>query len=808
MNTATTPTMNTAHNSLLARLLASENITVIHRPDAKTAWFDMKKRELVLPMWQCDKQEVYDFLVGHEVGHAKFTPADEWAESAVAIGGKKNSKIAADYLNVVEDARIERMIKREFPGLRRDFIEGYKTLSAMDIFKLKGKDISTLSLIDRINLFYKLGVHIGTEVPFTEEERVFLPRINDARTFADVVVVATELYNFAKKQKEDEQSEEKSEQSTEENSDDESESEQSEQSEQSEKSEQSESTEENSDDSSESEKSESESESTEISDDASADVEESSEDDTGDDSAVESTQDTEITPDGSETILSMNEGMMKFAKSNIIEQPIRVPSINTKKVVVDSVGFIELSNNSTTRDPSVVMRVDAAGGMENYLDQLGEVAFRKMVTENARSVDQMCKRFEVRRAARNYARQSSAKSGRISTRLLAKYKFSEDIFERITIKNDEKNHGIVILLDWSGSMAGTINSAIAQLGALLLFCRRVGIPAEVYFFSTYSKFIDDRFFAATGYSLAVARGQVLPHYDFKGDDAAFTNEVCGLPSGAAGSTHAVLRPFTLIQVYHSDMNNKTFARTMGRLLVHGRMVEHSVALVPHTALKLGETPLNESILAMRDIVNNFRTSKNSKVTFIALTDGEGTSILNGVPEVCENDAHDRRMEVSRVMIDEFNGRRYQVTYNDSHNDVAAACVSMFKDATGCDIIGIMMTQNLNYSPILESALARSISKDMEYNKRYAMIKALREESQTKFNKEKFFGISYAPYTQYFFVYVKSSNEMLKNIQAKKDALKFDRMKNKKSAETKKFIAECQATEVNRMFINRLMDIVS
>ena len=133
---------------------------------------------------------------------------------------------------------------------------------------------------------------------------------------------------------------------------------------------------------------------------------------------------------------------------------------------------------------------------------------------------------------------------------------------------------------------------------------------------------------------------------------------------------------------------------------------------------------------------------------------------------------------------------------------------MFKDATGCDIVGIMMTQNLNYSATLESALARSISKDMEYNKRYAMIKALREESQTKFNTEKFFGISYAPYTQYFFVYVKSSNEMLKNIQAKKDALKFDRMKNKKSAETKKFIAECQATEANRMFINRLMDIVS
>jgi hypothetical protein len=233
----------------------------------------------------------------------------------------------------------------------------------------------------------------------------------------------------------------------------------------------------------------------------------------------------------------------------------------------------------------------------------------------------------------------------------------------------------------------------------------------------------------------------------------------------------------------------------------------SYSLVPHAALKFGETPLNESILAMRDIVNNFRTSKNSKVTFIALTDGEGTSILNGVPEVSENDTNGRRMEVSRVMIDEFNGRRYQVTYNDAHNDVAAACVSMFKDATVCDIVGIMMTHHLLHSYILESALARSIPKGTDYIKSHAMIKALREESLTKFKTENFVGISYAPYTQYFFVHIKSGSPDEK-LQAKKDALKFDRMKNKKSAETKKFIAQCQATEANRIFINRLMDIVS
>ena len=70
------PMREASHHEIkgnLARLLASENLTVIHKA-VKTASFDVNKRVLTLPIWQGISNRVYDMLVGHEVGHALFTP--------------------------------------------------------------------------------------------------------------------------------------------------------------------------------------------------------------------------------------------------------------------------------------------------------------------------------------------------------------------------------------------------------------------------------------------------------------------------------------------------------------------------------------------------------------------------------------------------------------------------------------------------------------------------------------------------------------------------------------------------------------
>ena len=138
--------------STLAKLLAKENIEIQHG-NFTTAWFDVENRVLGLPMWKDRGKDVYDLLVGHEVGHALFTPADGWHESTTEIPG-----IPRSYVNVVEDVRIEKLVQRIYPGLVSSFKRGYKVLNDENFFGLDedailmGVDVRKLNLVDKINI--------------------------------------------------------------------------------------------------------------------------------------------------------------------------------------------------------------------------------------------------------------------------------------------------------------------------------------------------------------------------------------------------------------------------------------------------------------------------------------------------------------------------------------------------------------------------------------------------------------------------------------------------------------------------------
>ena len=108
----------------LARLLATENLVVEHR-NCSTAQFNVDTRVLTLPNWDYASSTVYDLLVGHEVGHALFTPNEDWTAA---------TDCPMDYVNVVEDARIEKLMKRMYPGLRKSFAGGYTELNEEDFF--------------------------------------------------------------------------------------------------------------------------------------------------------------------------------------------------------------------------------------------------------------------------------------------------------------------------------------------------------------------------------------------------------------------------------------------------------------------------------------------------------------------------------------------------------------------------------------------------------------------------------------------------------------------------------------------------
>ena len=177
----------------LARLLATENLIVEHRK-VSTASFDVERRVLTLPNWDRASSTVYDMLVGHEVGHALFTPNEDWTAK---------HDCPRDFINVIEDARIEKLMKRKYPGLRKSFAGGYKELNDKDFFGIEGEDLDTFSLIDRINLHFKIGA--SAMLPFSVEEQVFVARTDVAETFEEVCQIAVDVYNFSNKTEEVEQ---------------------------------------------------------------------------------------------------------------------------------------------------------------------------------------------------------------------------------------------------------------------------------------------------------------------------------------------------------------------------------------------------------------------------------------------------------------------------------------------------------------------------------------------------------------------------------------------------------------------------
>ena len=151
-----------SQKSLLAKLLATENISVQHG-NYETAWFDIKNRVLGLPQWLDKGKDVSDLLIGHEVGHALETPYEGWHDSPEKLEGCPRT-----YINVVEDARIERKIKSRYVGLVGPFQRGYKTLFEDEFFgNFDNRDWTKIKLIDKINLRAKVGAHL--EIPFNEE---------------------------------------------------------------------------------------------------------------------------------------------------------------------------------------------------------------------------------------------------------------------------------------------------------------------------------------------------------------------------------------------------------------------------------------------------------------------------------------------------------------------------------------------------------------------------------------------------------------------------------------------------------------
>lgn len=444
-----------SEKGILAKLLAKENVTVQHG-NYQTAWFDIKNRTLGLPLWKDMGKDVYDLLIGHEVGHALFTPFEGWHDSPEKLEGCPRS-----YINVIEDARIERKIRDQYAGLVGPMARGYRKLLEENFFgPVERDDWEDIKLIDKINLKTKLQHLI--DVPFSKEEKVFLDRALTTETFSEVIDLVRDIYKWTKENQEGllspppqvEKGEKKEEESNSEEipqmgHDDQI----------PEEKEEEEETQENPfevDESKEESKDpaqlEQEMESNKEESLKEEDYERSETDDNFRDSERSLIEEDK---DGDQQMIARG-----FSKS--VAKELTIPFSQIKK-----------ERN---------IAIEKNGRRDWY--ESNRDGFKSYMKESKSSVYYAVKEFEQRKAAFRWTRSQTAKTGSIDVNKLWSYKTNEDIFNRVTRLADAKNHGMIMLIDYSGSMSDVMGGVLDQTIMLSLFCKTVNIPFEVYAFTS------------------------------------------------------------------------------------------------------------------------------------------------------------------------------------------------------------------------------------------------------------------------------------------------------------------------------------
>tara|TARA_B100000035_G_scaffold31425_1_gene23943 strand:+ start:409 stop:2529 length:2121 start_codon:yes stop_codon:yes gene_type:complete len=581
--------MNQEIKGNLARLLATENLIVEHR-NTTTASFDVDRRILTLPNWDRASSIVYDMLVGHEVGHALFTPNEDWREIA---------DCPKDFVNVVEDARIEKLMKRKYPGLRKSFAGGYKELNDQDFFGIADEDLSKLSLIDRINLHFKVGS--SAMIPFSIEEQVFVARTDVAETFEEVCQIAVDVYEFSKQENVVEQTPEfqppGSAESETESVDDE-------QSEQQNNS------------------------MAGINNAGPIEGPEKQEDEEEEEEDVEgpsggNTSQTQRSFDSSAQDLTD-----RWSSSNI--HYVEIPD------TVDTSDYIADWKEVHAWIDEFRQRFDNDDRYYNV-----DKSYMKFRKESQKEVNYLVKEFECRKSADAYARAGQSKTGVLDTSKLHTYKYNEDLFKKVTVLPDGKNHGMIFILDWSGSMGNELFGTVKQLLNLTAFCKKVHIPFEVYAF-TNEWCIVERIKNDTD------------RYDH------FNEEECDCTEGKIFLNKG---RFHLINFVSSNSNSKDYERMCLNLYREAYAYTYHVTYHTTPGITLSGTPLNEAIVMLNYMIPEFKQQNDlQKVNVCVLTDGESCQATYG--RKFYNDHKDeyyvrpRRVDHYTILRDRKTGRTY------------------------------------------------------------------------------------------------------------------------------------------------------
>jgi hypothetical protein len=271
-----------------------------------------------------------------------------------------------------------------------------------------------------------------------------------------------------------------------------------------------------------------------------------------------------------------------------------VPTVNTKNVFTPAKRVQELLSNYYAE------RI-ADGRFDNAYVQ-------KLVTDfknkNDRYVGLLAKEFEMRKAAKAFSKSKLSDTGDIDINKLCNYKFDDNIFRKVMLVPKGKSHGLILLLDCSGSMSDNMAGSIEQILVLSMFCRKVNIPVAVYGFTDCA----DTFNIDRGADSWQKRGIEAHSFSQKAGELGFSN-------------------VQLREYLNSKMSNVEFTKSLRNLV----LLKESYVYVKYRYNRIGRpnsenlsnTPLVQAVFAVGSILNNFRTTNNLDITSLVIVhDGD------------------------------------------------------------------------------------------------------------------------------------------------------------------------------------------
>ena len=565
----------------LAKLLATEDL-IVESKKVDTACFNVHTRVLTLPMWDKASNNVYDALVGHEVGHALFTPDSNWFEEI---------DIPMGIVNVVEDARIEKMMKRKYAGLSKTFYSGYHELSDSDFFKIQGKNLNTFNFADRVNLYYKIGNY--NDIPLkNDREKELLSMVGATETFEDVLDVSKLLHEYCKQEIEDmkkelEQKMEEEEQaqmfggsgsglggSSDENSDEEI----------------------NNDTQYQVVDAEEEDDESDFEDQPSSNISISQIPAAELDAAIQKIEGGEGGIEIS-SATALDRSIQNLNKSDSVQNEyFELPQVNTGHIIIDNAHIhkcIELEWSEQITNKKTHQYLESEYDPSKYvLESLNDAKkdFKDFKKSAQKEVNYLVKEFEMKKSASAYARAATSRTGVLDTTKLHTYKYNEDLFKKVTVLPDGKNHGLVFILDWSGSMNSVMLDTVKQLYNLIWFCRKIQVPFEVYAFTNCYPNPNTK----TSYEVKEGVAQI------------------------DGS-------FSLMNLLTHKVNTKTLESQMENIYLIAKALAWQYTNYYNIPLGMGlsGTPLNETLVCLHEILPQFKKDNQvEKVQCVILTDGE------------------------------------------------------------------------------------------------------------------------------------------------------------------------------------------